>query len=288
MAIQFITPSNLHAPDFNIGTEFPNKISLKMGAGLVRLPGGEWTLDEAAVEAIAAAATTNVLSLTGSVLDSTVNGVASNVDLAPFVESLTGSAVEDVLYDPATGTWTINKLDGSSSTINTPLEKFLADSSIDNTTHILTLTLTDGNEIEVDLAGLVDVIVIESGDTTTVSGDGSTATPFKVEVKIDPASVGLTASPAGLLLDPSTLPTLHTVEVAGNTLTSTVNGVAATADVVTSVELSAGAAPGSLVSTVNGVASTEFDVAAEVRATADLEMQDAFGNVIGYAFTTNA
>ena len=89
-------------------------------------------------------------------------------------------------------------------------------------------------------------------------------------------------------MDPSTLPTTHTVDVLVNTLTSVVNGVSDTADVVTSVALGAGTAPGSLVATVNGVASAEYDVAAEVRTTADLEMQDAFGVVIGYAFTTNS
>lgn len=253
----YVLTTNLRSEDFSIGTEFANEISVLLGAGFVRnATTGKWELDPAAI------ATTNALAATGTTITSTVNGVDAALDIEPAVDAATPDLVKDLTFDAATGIWTITKNDGSSSTVSSPVEQFLSSSSYDAATSTLTLSMADGTDVDVDLSGLVDAYTLTAGDGVDVTGDGSSATPWVVAAKVDPAAINaLTNGPAGLLLDPADIPTTNT--------------------------LAAGATAGTIKSTVNGVDSNDLDLGAIVRPLADLEMQDAFGVTIGYAYTTN-
>jgi len=74
---------------------------------------------------------------------------------------------------------------------------------------------------------------------------------------------------------------------AGNQLTSDANGLLVPAPAPTTVALADEAAAGDISVTVNGVSST-LNIGAPVRELATFEIQDAFGNTLGYGFDTNA
>ena len=83
---------------------------------------------------------------------------------------------------------------------------FLQSSSFENTTNLLSLTLSDGNTITANLADLVDTYDLTVADSSTVdltlTGAGTTASPWNVtaQVLVDPAG-GLTAGAGGLAID---------------------------------------------------------------------------------------
>ena len=284
--LKVVIPSNLRTQDFSVGGEFPNFISVTLGQGLIRGADGKWKVDAAFL----ADSTTNALAVAGTNLTSTVNGEAATVNLAPLVDAAIPDAVVNVAYNSTTGVWTITKNNGVTETLSTPVEKFLSSSDYDAATNILTLTMADGTDFDIDLTDLVDAYAMAGGDTTTVTGNGSTATPWKVEAKLNPVAGNLlTSSPAGLAVSPAslTLATTNTLTLAGNVLTSTVNGKVATSPTIATNTLIAGTAPGSIRSTVNGVASADLDLGAVVRPLADVEVQDAFGVAQYFAFSTN-
>lgn len=195
-----VVPGNLSPVDFSLGGEVANLVTIALGAGLVRpTPADPWQVDMTAI----AAATTNTLELTGNTLTSTVNGVAATQDLSALAAG-TGNAVTAVSRDPATGLWTFTFADNSTQTVSDPLDNVLASSNFDVATNILTLTLSDGSNIPVDLTDLVDAYSLTAGDGIAVSGDGSTATPWEVSVVADPDPTNtLTVGPNGVLVPPS-------------------------------------------------------------------------------------
>jgi hypothetical protein len=69
---------------------------------------------------------------------------------------ITPALIKDVRYDPLTGDWTFEFIDGTADkVINVTVDNFLSEADYDPETHILTLTMTNGNEVEVDLFDLL-------------------------------------------------------------------------------------------------------------------------------------
>ncbi len=75
----------------------------------------------------------------------------------------TVEAVRDVSYNPLSGDWTISYTDGTPDRIiNVPRDSFLASASYDSTTHILTLTMSDGSTVECDIVDLISPYIASS------------------------------------------------------------------------------------------------------------------------------
>lgn len=274
-----VVPSNL-GPEFLIGTETPNKITVGVATPLKKDATGKLTVDLTAL----AATTTNTAALTGSSLTSTVNGIAATTDLTPAIKAAETTTV--LSYAAATGILSYTDEDGVVTAIDLPMENVLTAPTYNAGTNVLTFTKPDGSTILIDLTDLMDIYSLTAGNGITVTGNGSTATPWVVAAKVDPAvDNALTVSATGLkVVVPAPTNTLTSTV---NTLTSTVTGIAATAPIINSNVLAAGATAGTIKATVNGVASNDLNIGAIVRPLADIEVQDAFGVTQYYAFSTN-
>ena len=102
-----------------------------------------------------------------------------------FASKLTGAA-----FDPGTGDLTLSMSSGSPIVV--PLttlsaDKFLNGSTFDPLTNTLTLVMSDASTYTVNLADLVRSSVSNSA-SATIAGDGTTAAPLSVAVKISPAA----------------------------------------------------------------------------------------------------
>lgn len=109
------------------------------------------------------------------------NGVSA-VAGALFAEKLTSAA-----FDGGTGVLTLT-LSGAASPVTVNLatlaaDKFLSGSSFNPATNELTLTMSDATVYTVNLA---DLVYSSVGDTTTTTfnGDGTSASPLSVDVKV--------------------------------------------------------------------------------------------------------
>lgn len=91
----------------------------------------------------------------------TVTYTNDSTSTLTLLELLTG-----VSYNSNTGDFTFTVANGEDIVINTPKENFLQSATYDKVTHILTLTLTDGTEVNVNLEELIDVYAVE--DTATI------------------------------------------------------------------------------------------------------------------------
>ena len=113
-----------------------------------------------------------------------------------FASKLTGAA-----FDPGTGKLTLSMSSGSPIVV--PLatlaaDKFLNGSTFDPLTNTLTLVMSDASTYTVNLADLVRSSVSNSA-SATIAGDGSTAAPLSVAVKISTtANNALTVDANGL------------------------------------------------------------------------------------------
>jgi len=94
-----------------------------------------------------------------------------------------------------------------------PADKFLQSASFNNTTNVLTLTLSNGSTVTVNLADLLP-IVTASSNSITMSGVGTTASPVTGNVKLD-TLVGnlLKVTTAGAKVDPADITALATIDV---------------------------------------------------------------------------
>lgn len=126
--------------------------------------------------------TTNTLSSTGTVITSTVSGVSAVLDLAPMIAQAIADAglsgVSDLEYDAATGTWSVTYADGTVESF-TPDDVRLVSHTLDAATSVLTLILSDGSEVEIDLSALSTITtLVDNGDGTYTytSEDGTIST----------------------------------------------------------------------------------------------------------------
>lgn len=95
--------------------------------------------------------------------------------------------VTDVAYDATTGNFTFSKANGEAKVVNTPVENFLSAASYDADTHVLTLTMESGDEVEVNLAALIKDVLVESTDSIALAIDTASGA-IKANVKISPAA----------------------------------------------------------------------------------------------------
>ncbi|GEM_PF-3222595 len=96
-----------------------------------------------------------------------------------FKQLITGSGditpkvIKDINYNPETGDWTFIFTDESADrVINVPVDNFLNDADYDGTTHILTMYMSDGSMIEVNLEDLIqEYKAAENGGLEIVNGN---------------------------------------------------------------------------------------------------------------------
>jgi hypothetical protein len=135
--------------------------------------------------------TTNALTAVGTVLTSTVNGVSAILDLESMIQDVVAGAVfdgvTDVAYDAPTGTWSITYSDATVQTF-TPVDKHVTSHNLDPVSNVLTLVLTDGSEVDIDLTPvLVITTLVDNGDGTfTYTNEAGVETTFDT---FDPASL---------------------------------------------------------------------------------------------------
>jgi hypothetical protein len=96
-----------------------------------------------------------------------------------FSEAVTGSGninpklINDIQYNGATGDLTLKFSDGSANkVINIPVDNFLSEAAYDPQTHVLTLTMQNTEEVEIDLGDLIDEYeAAEDGGLEVVNGN---------------------------------------------------------------------------------------------------------------------
>lgn len=211
MATNVVTVPNL-GNDFDIGVMEANKIHVNIdGTTLVRSGAGVIAVNPAAL------ATTNALSNPSAAnLTSTVNGVASTLDLTALIQA--GETNTTLTYDPATKTLTYTNEDGTVATIDLSLlavDVFVTGGSYDPATMVLTLSDNDGvtPDITINLADLKQVVT-QATNSITFTGTGEASSPLQANVVIDPLAGNLlTVSAAGAKVDPAAVAALATVDV---------------------------------------------------------------------------
>lgn len=292
MAVNVVIVGNLGA-EFDIGVLEPNKIHVRPGPGIVHGPA---FIDLRADIPTILAATTNDLSTPGgAVLTSTVNGVADSLNLTPLIQA--GETTTTLTYNGLTGDLTYTDEDGVATVINLPVENFLASASYNSTTNILTLTLVDSSVVNVDLTDIIgtgnltsttDVLTVTGGANSTVANVSIAVADMVGATNLLPGLHGLVPTPSAgeqddVLTGDGTWrtvaslmpPTTNTLVFTGpNTLTSTVNGVAAAASPVATV--SNAVAGTNLTTTVNGVVGAPTDLTPVLYSALTVDVQDAF------------
>lgn len=105
----------------------------------------------------------DVSNFADSAIAKVISDKATAVDTKIPTEKAVATAIAptliDVSYDSSVAgdnaLWTFTAIDGSTKKINTPKENFLQSAKYDNETHVLTLTLSNGDEVSVDLSDLI-------------------------------------------------------------------------------------------------------------------------------------
>lgn len=290
MALNAVMLPNLGA-EFDIGVLEASKIHVRVSNGVMHGPA---FIDLRADIPTILAATTSVLSTPGGAsLTSTVNGVASTLNLTPLIQA--GETTTTLAYNGLTGDLTYTDEDGVATVLNIPVENFLASASYNSTTNILTMTLADATTVTVDLTDIIgsgsltsttDVLTVTGGANATVANVSIAVADYVGATNLINGVHGLVpAAAAGdelkFLRGDGTWATVvfattNTLVFTGpNTLTSTVNGVVASASPVGTVALST--ATTFLTATINGVASAPTDLTPIISAALTVDVTDAFG-----------
>lgn len=87
------------------------------------------------------------------------------MDTSKANQSTMNGVVQSITYNDATGVLTITKVNGTSATIDTKLEKLAVNFSYNSTTQKLVITLDDGTTQEVDLSSLITQYEFSNTDT---------------------------------------------------------------------------------------------------------------------------
>ena len=98
------------------------------------------------------------------------------------VASIINNSDNSLVY--SNGQLSLVKHDGTFSTVNIPVENFLSNASFNDATNILTLTLSDGSNVTVNLSDLVDnqtiTTMVDNGNgTLTYTNENNTQTTFR-------------------------------------------------------------------------------------------------------------
>ncbi len=119
-----------------------------------------------------------------SAVDSIDNRVIS-IDTTKASKSEVSSLVSEITYDEDTGTFTITKMNGSSFTIDTKLEKIAINFAYDPVNEQIIITLDDGTKQYIDLSALITQYEFLESSTIAFEVDSA----GKVSAKIKNASV---------------------------------------------------------------------------------------------------
>lgn len=118
---------------------------------------------------------TTITGISGTNVQAILESIST---LAQTLSSNMNTLVSSVAYDSSNGNFTITKFDGSSSVIQTELEKVVTNFSYNESTKKLTLTYPDGTTTEISLASLVDEYTFTNSDSVTWSVSGHTVTAY--------------------------------------------------------------------------------------------------------------
>ena len=196
---------------------------------------------------------TNVLTASGNSLTATINGIASNtIDLTSVINE--GETTTNMLQDPITGIITYTNENADSQTA------ILRSNDADN---ILTVG-TDGGTLltpnAINSATTVSNTSFANDLSTIVNGITGTAVPIINTNILDTSGNTITSTINGVASNAIDLTsaiaagTTNDINLAGNTLTSNVNGIISTTGTVSSVSNTSTANIATV--TVNGLAST--------------------------------
>jgi hypothetical protein len=218
MAVKQVLPANL-GPEFLIGTETPNKITVAVASPLKKDATGQLTIDPAALAAlISAAETTTVLSYasaTGILSYLDEDGGIATVNLVSVVQAV--ETTTTLAYAPTTGILSYTNEDGMVNAIDLPLENVLTSPNYDAVTNKLSFKKPDNSILEINLTDLFDIYALTAGNGIAVTGNGSTVTPWVVAAKVDPApGNALVSTPTGLMVTKS-LPNVEVQDAFGIT-----------------------------------------------------------------------
>lgn len=119
-----------------------------------------------------------------SAIDSIDNRVIS-IDTTKASKSEVSSLVSEITYDEDTGAFTITKMNGSSFTIDTKLEKIAINFAYDPVNEQIIITLDDGTKQYIDLSALITQYEFLESSTIAFEVDSA----GKVSAKIKNASV---------------------------------------------------------------------------------------------------
>lgn len=123
--------------------------------------------------------------------------------------ALRGDIFIAATVDNTAKTLTLTKIDGTTTVVSLAAFDIYVDptaTSYDATANVLTFKQTSGGpDVVINLNDL-QKSAVSDGIATTASGDGTDASPLKIDVIVDPAShASLTASAAGIKLDAAVL-----------------------------------------------------------------------------------
>ena len=211
MTTNVVTVPNL-GNDFDIGVMEANKIHVKIdGTTLVRSAAGVVSVNPTAL------ATTNALTNPSTAnLTSTVNGVASTLDLTPLIQA--GETNTTLTYNPATKTLTYTNEDATVATIDLSAlaaDIFVTGGSYNAATMVLTLSDNDGvtPDITINLADLKKVAT-QATNSITFTGTGEASSPLQASLVVDPIAGNLlTVTASGAKVAPAAVTALATVDV---------------------------------------------------------------------------
>jgi len=106
----------------------------------------------------------------------TIDGRVITLDADKIGTTQAGNFVVGVSYNQTTGVIAFTKYDGTTATVDLPIEMIPADFEYDADTKELVITLASGEEIRVDIADLVDTYIFDNSSTiiatSTTSSDG--------------------------------------------------------------------------------------------------------------------
>lgn len=114
-------------------------------------------------------------------INDNLNSAYDEISSEKLDKSTAYTMVKDVTYNSGTGVFTVTKLNGTTLTIDTKLEKIVTNWKYDKDSQKLILTLDDGTTQEVDLSALITQYEFKDSDTIafTVESDGSVTANVK-------------------------------------------------------------------------------------------------------------
>ena len=96
-----------------------------------------------------------------------------SLDTTKLDKTTAATMVKDISFDESSGIFTVTQLNGSSSTIDTKLEKLVTNWDYDEETQQIILVLDDGTEQYIDLSELITQYEFLDSDTIAFSVDSS-------------------------------------------------------------------------------------------------------------------